>query len=368
MNNITLSKLYLSKLHHKCPVFTLSSRISKATFNDFSIFYSATPFLNILTKHDDNHQITLHKLNIRHFIEKTIISTSFNLPFKSSNGNIISFSCCLFNDVTSDKQGSLFDLTNNHVTICKCTFSHISSTSFPSCFLLDSCTFEITHSSFTECFAKGGDGKFGNGFYTYKSANQINYTSLYHCSPYPSNDYGDSAIEAFAATSVHYHYSNATENYGKNGASSISLWKSTAQINYISFNNNINSCEHNCIETRITQKNVVSHMNFINSTRNLESVFHNAESSLEIDNCAFIECCEIFGIQNNVEMDNCISDNNIFQNFGSNNKIVDKDSRISLSFNIVPYCICTKMNNNCIYSLFCKQNIFKFIAISLVFI
>ena len=379
MNNITLLNLNLKRITDQNPLFSFSyERYSQIHISKFNIHYSSSPFLHLSNSFDhkiSKKSVIIDNSNFQHFISKVIHTNTlnnddrssisflsrhskFSRHFKSSGENVIMLSCCFFKDVHTHENGSIFDITgrdiNDKVIITNCRFFNISTTQYPSCFYVDSLTFSINKTIFSDCQAMKGtnyndtncNAKYGNAFFTFNSYNDINYVSTYHCSPVPE-EAGDSAIETKKAFSLDYHYSNSTKNYGKNGASSISFWNSQADINHISYINNYDSSEHNSLETRQTQQSYIQFANFINTSRNTVMVFNNAESNTTFDMCAFIDShSRVFGETEgtaSVTVINCISDTNNL--IGTNYTTVNKDARINFSFTINPECVFTLSHN-----------------------
>ena len=263
--------------------------------------------------------------------------------------------CSCFANITATTKGCVFNLENSVIDVLQCTFINLSTTNISTCFSATKSSLHIRNCIFLFCKAKSGNDNYGNAFFTEKSTNKIERISCQYCAQ-NEEDSGDSSIVLYQALSTIFIESNATNNFGKQGASLLSYLYSSAEDNILRFVNVMGGKEYCAVESYETSATTISYGNFINTSDYSKSTIHNsnAEATM-LNNCAFIFPTQtIFSNVIICTFINCIS--TLVPPGYENITITDQNARVSFHFQIELVCATCHNNkfrfNNALFSSF----------------
>ena len=214
-------------------------------------------------------------------------------------------SCSLFHKISSDKKGTVLNVENGDVKLSHCSFSEITSSSFPGVLFGSTSNISLSNNIFVLCHANGNNEKYGRVCYF----NQCNVKIHYFSSEFCGNDQnqGDSTVSIFNSILECSFVNSSFCTGSQDGSGSLSIWYNQI-ASTISYLNVISCYELACIEI-IYSKEILnaSKCNFINGSNCNAVVNINCES--ELRECVFEDMPNKFNIQNrNVILVNCISD------------------------------------------------------------
>ena len=278
--NISLKSCCLSQLLGESPLLFYPKDNLK--ISNFKIHFSFSPLL-IASKF-----LYIHKSRFSHYNNQIIHSSS-----KTSTNFICS--CSTFSDISTSNQGSIFQFSNGTIIVKHCIFINIVSLSFPSCFYTFNSDITVYDCIFTKCKAKSGDESYGNCFYTNECNNKVSHVSTKLCS-YDKDDSGDSPCALLKPKLGNYKLSNSSYNYGKIGASSVTMRYCIADSVFSSFINVAHSSNHNSFETYSRSNAQLSYANFVNITDSTY-VINCYTSNISLKKCSFIDTSKIFFYQ-----------------------------------------------------------------------
>ena len=265
-------------------------------------------------------------------------------------------SCSLFDKISSDKKGTVLNVENGDVKLSHCSFSEITSSSFPGVLFGSTSNISLSNNIFVLCHANGNNEKYGRVCYF----NQCNVKIHYFSSEFCGNDQnqGDSTVSIFNSILKCSFVNSSFCTGSQDGSGSLSIWYNQI-ASTISYLNVISCYELASFEVAYSKKLLIaSKSNFINGSKCVAIVSINCDS--ELKECVFENMPSRFNGQSvHVKLVNCISDK-IFEGYTFNTIT----SSVTLTFKVkIQSCRYMTSQKNCIHlqipgHLHCLQSLF----------